>query len=870
VGGNMSTAMTEIRKWAVGLAFWEQVALDKIISGKQLKDSDYSELLQILLEDSKLADKQIIRPTLTLYGDLEDKTQPAPLKRLSRIENLKNVNALVSGQMLTFSPSMTAIYGGNGSGKSGYARVLANAGFTRGDREVLPNITKPIDDGQKLSADVILLDDGTEKKIHFLLGSSCPDLQSFYVFDSTSVRVHMNDANQLSFSPAGLSFLTDLANVTDEVRLRLNAIISEYTQPANFVGLFQGNSSVSQVLMNLGARTDQEQLKLLSRLSPDEKKRLGEINIKIANAELDKFQAHIEELRSKLRALTVFRDQLIEAQTYLNKDKIGELQATIQTYHDRVKVSQSVSSVSFKSETLDHVGTNVWHNFVAAAKALADAEGEVDKPYPQADSRCLLCQQPLSADAYSLIQRLWGYLESETQELVHASIGEINEKKKLLQKLALFDLSVDFSTPYKYIKEQSLDLEKKIALSVQTLRERRDTIVSALESKALPDVEFSTIPDVSELEKAIENIGTELSRLQSVSLAEEIERLNFEKLELEHRETLGQILPQVLEYIRRLAWAEDAKKIGGSTARITKFHNQLFASLVTDRYIELFEENLKSLGRPLKVKVQTKGKKGDTLKQIILVADESAKSIAKPEKVLSEGEKRAVALADFLTEVSLDAFSSGIILDDPVTSLDLDWREAIAKVLVDQAVHHQVIVFTHDLPFLYYLTEFAEEASIDTQTHWVKRGDMDDLPGYTFVNNSPALEKNYKKASIAKEWHEKSKTASASEQEKCLKEGFGALRTSYEAFIIFELFNEVVMRFSERISFGRLDGIFWDEKIAQTVIKKCETLSRYIEGHLHSDLFAGVKPTPDVLLQEIDDFEKVLKEIKALKKDKKK
>jgi wobble nucleotide-excising tRNase len=56
--------------------------------------------------------------------------------------------------------------------------------------------------------------------------------------------------------------------------------------------------------------------------------------------------------------------------------------------------------------------------------------------------------------------------------------------------------------------------------------------------------------------------------------------------------------------------------------------------------------------------------------------DESAPSeIATPDKILSEGEKLAVALADFLTEVALDTTSRAIILDDPVTSLDLEWRE---------------------------------------------------------------------------------------------------------------------------------------------------------------------------------------------------
>jgi len=37
------------------------------------------------------------------------------------------------------------------------------------------------------------------------------------------------------------------------------------------------------------------------------------------------------------------------------------------------------------------------------------------------------------------------------------------------------------------------------------------------------------------------------------------------------------------------------------------------------------------------------------------------------DQILSEGEKRAVAIADFLTEAALDRHNRGIILDDPVT-----------------------------------------------------------------------------------------------------------------------------------------------------------------------------------------------------------
>ena len=73
------------------------------------------------------------------------------------------------------------------------------------------------------------------------------------------------------------------------------------------------------------------------------------------------------------------------------------------------------------------------------------------------------------------------------------------------------------------------------------------------------------------------------------------------------------------------------------------------------------------------------------------------------------------------------------------------------------------------------------------------------------------------------------------------------------------------MRFDERISFGRLKDIVWDQSIADDVIAACARLSRYIEGHLHSDAFGAQKPTPRTLLDEIEGFEALRKRLRSLR-----
>jgi hypothetical protein len=56
-----------------------------------------------------------------------------------------------------------------------------------------------------------------------------------------------------------------------------------------------------------------------------------------------------------------------------------------------------------------------------------------------------------------------------------------------------------------------------------------------------------------------------------------------------------------------------------------------------------------------------------------------------------------------MAELATNNSGSGIILDDPVSSLDHLHREVIAKRLAAEGRYRQVIVFTHDLPFLFLL-----------------------------------------------------------------------------------------------------------------------------------------------------------------------
>jgi hypothetical protein len=89
--------------------------------------------------------------------------------------------------------------------------------------------------------------------------------------------------------------------------------------------------------------------------------------------------------------------------------------------------------------------------------------------------------------------------------------------------------------------------------------------------------------------------------------------------------------------------------------------------------------------------------------------------------VLSEGEARVVALAAFLADLTGEKSSTPFVFDDPISSLDQDFEEAVVSRLIKLAATRQVIVFTHRLS-LVTLIESAV-AKFDVRTGLVGASD---------------------------------------------------------------------------------------------------------------------------------------------------
>ena len=133
-----SNVLAEILEWSKTRPMWQRDALRRVISADDLTNADIEALAALckaahglgtappaqVLEDKHLA---ITETDLGVVG-------------LVSITHHAGVNALAPEQTITFSPSLTIVFGKNAAGKSGYIRILKRACRARAVEPVLGNV----------------------------------------------------------------------------------------------------------------------------------------------------------------------------------------------------------------------------------------------------------------------------------------------------------------------------------------------------------------------------------------------------------------------------------------------------------------------------------------------------------------------------------------------------------------------------------------------------------------------------------------------------------------------------------------------------------------------------------------------------------
>lgn len=200
---------------------------------------------------------------------LEEHSQRPKCQRVSRETGL---NFIPKG--------VTIIYGDNGAGKSGYVRILKRSCRARNAKgkedPLLPNIYDPTKGPQ--SAELEYHAGAQIQKATWQSGqSSDPLLSEISVFDSRTANVHVEETNDLAYTPFPMKVLERLVTACKAVKEAIDSEIEAkkaQTPRSIVVPLCSSDTAVGQMMATLGKHTKPADVEALATLSDDEAARL--------------------------------------------------------------------------------------------------------------------------------------------------------------------------------------------------------------------------------------------------------------------------------------------------------------------------------------------------------------------------------------------------------------------------------------------------------------------------------------------------------------------------------------------------------------------------------------------------------------------
>jgi len=864
------TVLEMVLDWSTGRPAWQRDALRRIVQSQKLSEDDIAELTALCRRGRTPAALQ----TDPAPQPLEKAHLPAnpgagASVSVTAVKDVAAVNNLAPDQTLAFAPAgITVIYGDNGAGKSGYARLLKRACRARHSEVILPNAYGPPATAAA-SATFCYSVGGAEQPPEPWKDTGQPKpqphpvLSAISVFDADCAAVHLSDKNPVAFRPFGLDVPDELGAACKQVKAQLEA---EKRQRETRNALFaappwKATTAVGKAAAALTHAASVAPFELLATLSDQEKSRLTRLT-----EDLSKNPA-TAAAEQKLKAERI--KHLAEALTALaagtGDETIRQLLAAHQAAVTKRGAAALASRGLFGPETLPDVGGEVWRTLWESARRYSTEVAYPAAPYPpaSAETRCVLCQQPLSEEALQRMKLFEDFIRDDTGRQAETAEEVFAAALRTLDALTISRRAL--TDGLKELQLHDGTLHRTVLRALAAARARRHAL-----HRRLSGDDAAVIPEAAPFpSEALSGWETEVrdyaAALQKAASGDERKALENERQELADRLALRQHLPAVEAEIERLKAIRFLDQCLGDTTTnaITNLGNAIADEVLTPRLRDRFSEEIIGLVKAnIRVEmVRAGGVYGSPQYKIRLLA----KPDANVPDILSEGEQTCVAIAAFLAELATAPHSSALVFDDPITSLDHKWRHKVAERLAAEAAVRQVIVFTHDLIFLNDIMEAAEEAGYPCEARHIRRsaatvGMVDtELPwdGMKILARIDALEKKARTLRQAR---------AQMDDEAYKREAryvYDDLRAAWERALEEVAFAHVVMRHRDYIKAKELIRVSaLTEQDCNEWTRNYETCHSLIAGHDGSRGRNRSMPEPDEILKDVQALDTWVRTLK--------
>ena len=835
-GSNEAVALANIVEWSNGCPAWQRDALRRLCLQDQLDGDDIAELTA-LCKDGAAA--------VPLGAEhVKDAAAAAVAVTLKSLHTVQYVNALAAGESLTFDKvGVTLLYGDNGSGKSGYARILKRACRARSPKgeTILSNIYGTVT-GQP-SATIEFSVNGDNRSSTWLLNQPADAmLSAVSVFDSQTANVHVDQTNDVAYTPIPLRVLAALAQACQDVKQKLASEVKALEQQTPAViskPASQPWTKVGKLMAGLSTAKP-EDVTVLATMTDAEKVRLAALKTDLA-ADPARTGRQLLAHKTKIDAAIIRIEQLV---TPAGDANLAMVRAASTALVVARTAAQAASISLFSQESLPDIGSDVWRALWEAARNYSEVAAYPEKAFPMTEdrARCVLCLQELQPEAAARLNSFEAFVKDESKRREEASQKSYTDILTALGAANMPDTERDALVALLENELGDAALAAETGSGITGAVARLIHIRDKHQNESAPVPPLPVLP-VIRLRALSADLQQRATGLLADDGSEERKKLIAERDELADREWFAGIKEDVIaEMGRRLEIAVLQKAAKDtSTNRVTAKSAEIAEALVTNALRAQFAKEVDRLGvAGLAIELrQEKTTQGVPLFRVGLIKKPDAKVGA----ILSEGEHRCVALAAFLAEMSTTASRSCIVFDDPVSSLDHMHREAVAKRLAAEGEDRQIVVFTHDISFLLLMNEECRAAGTHITFRSINRGT--EFAGFCEPNPPPnaqpvekVIESMSKHLENTKIQFERGRQAEWYSTVRSFQE---QLRTTWERAVE-EALSPVIRRLSNKVD---TKGLF---KLTVLTFDDCHAM-RAAYGRcsalLHSTADALNKPLPN-------------------------
>ena len=848
--------MNDILKWAKDLPYWQQLIIKDVLEGERFDDDKIAEITKIAVSNEQ---KTGVLDDVSTSGR-DDKTSSVTLKS---IKELSNINNLLNGGSVDFlKDGLTVIYGENGAGKSGYSRILKKCCRSRDKNcEILKNIHDKSNTPQSAK---IVFDDGIEQEFVWQPVNETPmsALNRIHVFDRASADVYLSGENAIEYRPSGMDILDKLISVTQRVREKLDTERSDLKFNDFSWTSEYDVTKATELVLKLDATNAREQFDKLTTFTSAEEKEHKALSENIPLREKSSPIKEREKLVSRnenLKRVATYTKSLVDVCSDYSVKKVNDAITDLKTAE---KNAEDAKKLSFdNSDFLSGTGNETWKLLWESARKFAEDFAYKGQEYPSKESgtKCVLCQRELEDQQIAHMDTFSKYVLDESQET-------LREKQKTLKQFSL-DISSGLKSEedevilVDLIKHEYPALHANLTFKMSAARDMiRKSIIGNINKSSLIDPRSVDIADLIKSADAmeIELVKNKNALSKSIDDAKYMADLNNDKLKLAGLESRKDLLNDKKSVLENIENHKKSKKLAGilkqcNTTNISNKSGELSKKYIVEALETEFDTEIRGItrGKVGAKLIQKKIVKGMPMSKIVITLSDGAACNENLTKILSDGELRGASIAGFMAELSMGGDKSAIIFDDPISSLDHIYSQAVAERICREAKDRQVIIFTHDMLFLTQLLKVSESEKLTVDLKTIRSGEQagvveDDLPPEKMAIKKRISRLNDMIRSQLEPLYKQNKLAEYQEKGS---QFYKELRQSWERLVEEVLFGGVIERFDSAVHTRQLSNVDIEKSDIGAITAGMTECSKYL--HDQPDIVPMEVGKPEILKDDL-------------------